>query len=150
MLIDARTDEPVVPNGSLGHRFGETGVGRWNLDLEGVDPMLSLADTAGDAVLGAAAALRRRSTAPRGDLSRGVPVRRVGGHLVTTVFDLMLAQYGVGRPGLPGEWPASYDDADGAVHPGLAGADHRRPGAGRGADRPGVRAATPRSPAAAR
>ena len=31
------------------------------------------------------------------DLSRGVPVRRVGQHLVTTVYDLMLAQYGVGR-----------------------------------------------------
>ena len=31
------------------------------------------------------------------DLRRGVPVRRVGGHLVTTVFDLLLAQYGVGR-----------------------------------------------------
>ena len=35
-------------------------------------------------------------------LRRGVPVRRVGGHLVTTVFDLVLAQYGVGRDGLPG------------------------------------------------
>ena len=30
-------------------------------------------------------------------LRRGVPARRVGGHLVTTVFDLMLAQYGVDR-----------------------------------------------------
>src|SRR5699024_9719184 len=42
---------------------------------------------------------------------RGVPVRRVGGHLVTTVLDLMLAQYGVGRDGLPGTWPADYGDA---------------------------------------
>ncbi len=30
-------------------------------------------------------------------LRRGVPARRVGGHLVTTVYDLMLAQYGVDR-----------------------------------------------------
>jgi nitrate reductase alpha subunit len=44
-------------------------------------------------------------------LRRGVPVRRVGEHLVTTVFDLMLAQYGVGRDGLPGEWPSGYADA---------------------------------------
>jgi nitrate reductase / nitrite oxidoreductase, alpha subunit len=29
---------------------------------------------------------------------------------VTTVFDLMLAQHGVARPDLPGEWPAGYDD----------------------------------------
>ena len=37
---------------------------------------------------------------------------RIGGQLVTTVLDLMLAQYGVGRDGLPGEWPSGYDDAD--------------------------------------
>ena len=43
-------------------------------------------------------------------LHRGVPVRRVGEHLVCTVFDLMLAQYGVSRPGLPGDWPAGYQD----------------------------------------
>lgn len=40
-----------------------------------------------------------------------MPVRTVGGHLVTTVFDLLLAQYGVGRDGLPGSWPSGYDDA---------------------------------------
>jgi len=28
---------------------------------------------------------------------------------VTTVYDLLMAQYGVGR-GLPGEYPANYDD----------------------------------------
>lgn len=27
------------------------------------------------------------------------------------VFDLMPAQYGVKRPGLPGSWPSSYEDA---------------------------------------
>ena len=41
---------------------------------------------------------------------RGVPVARVGDRLVTTVLDLMLAQYGVERDGLPGEWPTGYDD----------------------------------------
>ena len=30
-------------------------------------------------------------------MRRGVPARRVAGHLVTTVFDLLLADYGVGR-----------------------------------------------------
>ena len=41
-----------------------------------------------------------------------MPVRRVGDHLVTTVFDLMLAQYGVGRDGLlGGGYATSYDDA---------------------------------------
>jgi len=47
-----------------------------------------------------------------GQIRRGVPARRIGGHLVTTVFDLLLAQYGVGRDGLPGEWPSSYADPD--------------------------------------
>ena len=46
------------------------------------------------------AALRRAPTARR--CRRGVPVRRVDGHLVTTVFDLMLAQYGVGATGPAG------------------------------------------------
>jgi nitrate reductase alpha subunit len=45
-------------------------------------------------------------------LRRGVPATRVGGALVTTVFDLLLAQYGVGREGLPGEWPTGYDDRE--------------------------------------
>ena len=35
-------------------------------------------------------------------LRRGVPAKRVGGRLVTTVFDLMAAQLGVQRDGLPG------------------------------------------------
>lgn len=116
VLIDARTDEPVVPHGTLGHRFGETGAGRWNLELGDVDPKLSLIDTSADSVL---VRLPRFDT-PDGaaaDLPRGVPVRRVGGHLVTTVLDLLLAQYGVGRDGLPGEWPTGYDDASAPYTP---------------------------------
>ncbi|WP_127479705.1 nitrate reductase subunit alpha [Nocardioides pantholopis] len=111
VLIDALTDEPVVPPGSLGHRFGASGAGRWNLDLGGVDPRLTLADGASESVV---VELPRfdNPDGVAGTLRRGVPVRTVDGHLVTTVFDLMLAQYGVGRPGLPGEWPTGYDDAD--------------------------------------
>lgn len=45
-------------------------------------------------------------------IRRGVPARRIAGRLVTTVFDLLLTQYGVGRDGLPGEWPSSYADAE--------------------------------------
>ncbi|NKQ57774.1 nitrate reductase subunit alpha [Amycolatopsis sp. K13G38] len=108
VLLDAVTGEPVVPGGSLGFRYGEQGAGRWNLDLGGVDPLLSAAG--GDAV---EIELPRFDT-PDGSavsLRRGVPVRRIGGQLVTTVFDLLLAQYGVRRDGLPGVWPAGYDDA---------------------------------------
>ena len=47
VLIDARNNEAVVPNGSLGHRYGEAGVGKWNLELGDVDPVLSLLDDGG-------------------------------------------------------------------------------------------------------
>lgn len=108
VTLDALTNRPVVPNGSLGHRFGPEGEGKWNLDQESVDPALTLLDATADTVL---VQFPRFDTPGRSDLPRGVPVRRIGGHLVTTVYDLMLTQYGVARPGLPGEWPTSYDDA---------------------------------------
>src|SRR4029450_3677527 len=109
--LASATGEPVVPNGSLGFRFGAEGVGRWNLDLGDVDPLLSVAEANGEAVT---VELPRfdASDGSASVLHRGVPVRRVGGQLVTTVFDLMLAQYGVARDGLPGSWPTGYDDSE--------------------------------------
>ncbi|MER5324117.1 nitrate reductase subunit alpha [Streptosporangium roseum] len=110
VLIDRVTGEPAVPNGSLGFRYSAEGEGRWNLDLGQVDPLLTLDGTGG--VESVTVALPRFDQ-PQGDgvLRRGVPARRIAGRLVTTVFDLMLAQYGVGRPGTPGALPSSYEDA---------------------------------------
>jgi nitrate reductase alpha subunit len=111
VLIDAATGAPAVPGGSLGFHYGEGGAGRWNLDLGDIDPQLSVADD--PAALDPVAVLLPRFDAVDGTPAtalRGVPVRRVGEHLVTSVYDLVLAQYGVGRPGLPGEWPTGYDD----------------------------------------
>ncbi|HEY6747811.1 MAG TPA: nitrate reductase subunit alpha [Mycobacteriales bacterium] len=109
VLIDGRTGRPTVPNGTLGDRFSDAGKGRWNLDLGDVDPQLSLY---GDGDVAEVDLPRFDSAAGEARvLRRGVPVWTVGGHRVTTVFDLLLAQYGVGRPGLPGSWPASYEDA---------------------------------------
>ena len=115
-LWDARTGGPAIPNGTLGHRFGESGAGKWNLLLGDLEPRLSLAGEGSDAV---SLTLPAFDT-PDGHatpVTRGVPTRQVDGRLVTTVFDLMLAQYGVGRPGLPGDWPADYDDAEGLYTP---------------------------------
>ena len=46
-------------------------------------------------------------------MTRGVPARRVetrdGTALVVTIYDLLMAQFGVGR-GLAGDYPQSYDD----------------------------------------
>jgi nitrate reductase alpha subunit len=117
VLFDANTGAPVVPNGSMGYRYGEAGQGKWNLDLEGVDPALTLLDGAN----GEAVSIRLPCfEAPSGEgsiLTRGVPVRRIAGHVVTTVFDLMMAQYGVGRPGLPGDWATGYDDVSAPYTP---------------------------------
>jgi nitrate reductase / nitrite oxidoreductase, alpha subunit len=110
VLMDALTDGPQVPQGSLGFRYGEEGAGKWNLDLGDLDPRLSLVD---DAASTPTEVLLPRfdSTTGAGEvMRRGVPARRVGDHLVTTVFDLLLAAYGVERDGLPGEWPTGYDD----------------------------------------
>ncbi len=50
----------------------------------------------------------------------------------------MLAQYGVTRPDLPGNWPTGYDDS-GSPSAGLAGGDHQRAGRCVHPDRPRVR-----------
>ena len=111
--VDGR---PVWPNGSLGYRYGQEGAGKWNLDLGSTDPLLSLYESAESQV---AVALPRFDS-PDGTaevLTRGVPARTVGGRLVTTVFDLLLASYGVSRAGLPGEWPTGYDDPSSPATP---------------------------------
>ncbi|TDD46825.1 nitrate reductase subunit alpha [Nonomuraea terrae] len=102
-VLMAESGEPVVPNGSAGFRWTESGAGHWNLNLDVTPKLTLLGDETAEVLL------------PRFDgghsVRRGVPVRRVGGRLVTTAFDLLLAQYGVRRPGLPGVWPGGYGDA---------------------------------------
>ena len=118
-MLDGRTDEPVIPHGSIGFRHNESGMGKWNLDLDGIEPVLSLYDDADESV---AVDLPRFDVGDAGSeqgsiIRRGVPVRRIGDRLVTTVYDLLLAQYGVGRDGLPGEWAGGYDDASSLYTP---------------------------------
>ncbi|MCK2213081.1 nitrate reductase subunit alpha [Actinomadura sp. ATCC 31491] len=104
-VLLSRHGRPVVPNGSAGFRWTESGKGRWNLNLT-TDPRLTVMDEWSPAA---------EVLLPRFDggdpMVRGVPVTRINGHLVTTVYDLLLAQYGVRRPGLPGDWPEGYEDA---------------------------------------
>ncbi|MFB4279380.1 nitrate reductase subunit alpha [Nonomuraea sp. MTCD27] len=101
-VLMAETGEPVVPNGSAGFRWTDSGLGRWNLNLDSPPKLTLYGAEAAEVLL------------PRFDgghsVRRGVPVHRIAGRTVTTVYDLLLAQYGVHRPGLPGTWPAGYDD----------------------------------------
>ncbi len=110
VLLDERTGERVVPNGSIGFRWTESGQGRWNLELGDVDPVLTLLGRHDEAVAVDLPRFDVGDTEGGGAVRRGVPAVRVGDRLVTTVFDLVMAQYAVGRDGLPGEWPTSYDD----------------------------------------
>jgi len=109
VVLDSATDGPAVPNGSIGFRYAESGIGKWNLDLAGIEPALTVQQDGGRS----AEVQLPAFVAPDGTgsvLRRGVPVRQVGDHLVTTVYDLLLAQYGVAREDLPGDWPTGYDD----------------------------------------
>jgi nitrate reductase alpha subunit len=114
VVLDAASGAPRVPNGSMGFRYAASGEGLWNLDLDGVEPALSIRDLPAASEAADVEVLLPRFDSADGSgevLRRGVPATRVGGILVTTVLDLMLAQYGVRRDGLPGEWPTGYDDA---------------------------------------
>ncbi len=108
VILDDANGKAIVPNGSLGFRYADSGVGKWNLDLEGITPRLSLYGKADAVEVKLPAFVEPDGTGSV--LHRGVPATKVGDHLVTTVFDLMLAQYGVGREGLPGDWATGYDD----------------------------------------
>ncbi|MFF8591819.1 nitrate reductase subunit alpha [Streptomyces sp. NPDC015220] len=122
VLLDAVSGRPVVPNGTLGDRWSKLGEGRWNLDLGNVEPELTLYREGGDSALlrlprfdgdepGGQAGAGSGGRPGGATVTRAVPVRDLAGRRVTTVFDLLLAQYGVAREGLPGDWPAGYDDA---------------------------------------
>ena len=112
VMLNEATGEPFVPNGSLGFRFSESGLGRWNLDLQGADPVLTLYGRHEAAVPVDLPRFDIGETGGGSAVRRGVPVIRVAGRLVTTVFDLLMAQYAVRRDGLPGEWPDGYGDAN--------------------------------------
>src|SRR4029079_5885198 len=106
-----RAHGECVRDGWVGFRWGDEGAGRWNLELGAVDPALTLHGRHDELV---EVDLPRFDVGGAGGvaLRRGVPAKRVGGRLVTTVFDLMAAQLGVHREGLPGNWAAGCDDAD--------------------------------------
>ncbi|HET9753705.1 MAG TPA: nitrate reductase subunit alpha, partial [Myxococcales bacterium] len=105
---------PRMPQGSLGFRWQQE-KGKWNLEMKdgadgtALDPRLTLLEENA-----ATCEVELRDFASGGAVRRSVPVQYVetrGGTVpVTTVYDLLFAQYGVGR-GLPGAYPTSYDDA---------------------------------------
>jgi nitrate reductase / nitrite oxidoreductase, alpha subunit len=114
LMWDADDTRPKMPMGSSGFRWGKK-KGEWNLilrdpvDGSDIHPALTFLDNH-DAVV----QVRLDNFAEGKTLLRGVPVRKIraaNGDIVTvaTVYDLLMAQYGVPR-GLAGEYPGNYDD----------------------------------------
>ncbi len=111
---DRGDDKPKMPMGSMGHRWQEK-KGQWNLEpkdgLDGspIDAELTFLEKHDDVV-----DVRLDDFANATSVMRGVPVRRLRTRdgteaVVTTAYDLLMAQYGVPR-GLSGDYPTTYDE----------------------------------------
>jgi len=114
LVWDAKTNSPRMPNGTLGFRWGKE-KGKWNLlmkdgmDGSDIDPVLTFLEGSDDVLT-----VGFHDFVNKKLLKRGVPVKYVetvdGKRVaVATVYDLMMAQFGVDR-GLPGDYPKSYDE----------------------------------------
>jgi nitrate reductase alpha subunit len=122
LVWDDNSGQPRMPTGTVGFRWAEQDPGKWNLKMEdgvsgaALDPALSFADDHEEIV-----SVEFDDFAGEGSSRRtGVPVRYVetaeGRVAVTTVFDLVMAQFGVDR-GLGGDAAADYDDENAPYTP---------------------------------
>ncbi|MCK5894046.1 MAG: nitrate reductase subunit alpha [Endozoicomonadaceae bacterium] len=124
LCFDENSGNIVAPKGSIGFRWGEEG--RWNLEPKDAksdaDLKLQLTniDTHDDIVdvsfpyFGGVKHEHFQNNVQQDVLQQKVPVRllktKEGDMYVSTVFDLLVAHYGVDR-GLGGDWVAkNYDD----------------------------------------
>jgi nitrate reductase alpha subunit len=120
LVFDRLSGEPRMPQGSIGFRWQEQ-KGQWNLEMKDgadgseIEPLLTLLDSREGAL-----SVLFTEFASKKSFARQVPIRYVqtdqGQTAVTTVFDLLLAQHGIGR-GLEGEHPAGFDDEEAPYTP---------------------------------
>ena len=118
--FDADSGDLVMPKGSMGHRW-ESKQGNWNMKMEDAetgetyDPALTLLGQEDEVV-----DVEFEEFGLNVKILRGVPVRHIdttdGRITVATIYDVLMAQYGVNR-GLRGVYPDSYDDKDAAYTP---------------------------------
>ena len=121
LMFDATTGSVKMPKGSVGHRWQEQ-KGQWNLELKDglddspIDPLLTFVNDSDEVVQVGFEDFSNENQIVR----RGVPVKYIetseGTAAVTTVFDLLMGQFGVNR-GLAGAYPDSYDDAEATYTP---------------------------------
>jgi nitrate reductase alpha subunit len=116
LMWDEDSDNVKMPKGSVGHRWDKQ-QGNWNLELkDGIDdspiaPKLTFIKTNDDVV-----SVRFDDFGADTNQFRGVPTKKLTTAdgkvvVVTTIYDLMMAQYGVNR-GLSGDYPVDYDDTE--------------------------------------
>ena len=120
LMWDENDKRPKMPKGSVGHRWGNE-KGKWNLLLEDardnseIAPSLTFLEDHDKQVQ-----VFFDDFGNSEKLKRGVPVRQLetkdGTVLVATVYDLLMAQYGVPR-GLEGDYPKNYDDENAPYTP---------------------------------
>ena len=120
LCIDEASGEYVTPKGTMGYRWAKDG-GKWNMKYEcgetdlDYDPVLTLLDSKDEAL-----EVEFTEFGLAKKAQRGVPVKwldTVEGRVpITTVYDLMMAQYGVDRD-LGGQYPKDYTDTDAAYTP---------------------------------
>src|SRR5215813_7587528 len=113
LVFDELSQSPRMPGGTVGHRWGKS-EGQWNLELKDpldgsvISPQLSLLESDTHTVN-----VKFEEFGSQRFFTRGVPAKWVetetGPVLVATVYDLMMAQFGVNR-GLGGDYPIDYDD----------------------------------------
>ena len=124
LMWDETSNAPKMPMGSSGHRWGDV-KGKWNLLLKDgkdgseIHPQLTFL-----AQHDCVAQVELDNFGAGSTYQRGVPTRTLqttdGTKVqVTTVYDLMMAQYGVNR-GLPGDYPADYNDENAPYTPAWA------------------------------
>ncbi|HNM23640.1 MAG TPA: molybdopterin-dependent oxidoreductase, partial [Rhodocyclaceae bacterium] len=125
VAFDKKSNGYVVPNGSIGFRWGEDG--KWNLlEKSGAGAQTELALTCienRDDV--ASVGFPHFTEGEPNLLFRNVPVKKLklaNGEdaLVATVFDLQIAQYGIDRGLGGGNVATSYNDANVAYTPAWA------------------------------
>ncbi len=113
LVWDETSGRPRMPQGTVGFRWAKETPGKWNLQMrdpltgDELKPALSFEKDYDDVVQIACDDFAQGQI-----VQRSVPVRRIqteqGQVTVTTVFDLIMAQFGVPR-GLPGDEVVGYE-----------------------------------------
>ena len=112
-VFDKNSGQVKMPKGTIGFRWQKK-KGEWNLEMKdgldnsNIDPELTFLNNS-DGIL----SVNIKDFSSGKIYKRGVPVKYIetmdGKVPVTTIYDLLMAQFGVGR-GLSGDYPESYDD----------------------------------------